>query len=141
MICWKKCLNLCCPFLCKLTTQSIETCGKINLVGMCSHPIDANRLRCQVGTFNTECSYKWTCKLAQALAIFVLQTVAVVAYFISTDNDNMISSKTPALIWQHFCQDYFNSINMFFFSFCVSYQRGHIQSFEFRKKSQSLTHS
>ena len=30
-----------------LTSQSIETYGKINLAGMCSHPINANRLRCQ----------------------------------------------------------------------------------------------
>ena len=36
-----------CPFLCILTSQSIETYGKINLAVMCSHPIDANRLRCQ----------------------------------------------------------------------------------------------
>ena len=52
---------MCCPFLCKLTSQSIETYGKINLAGMCSHPINANRLRCHtkkwadMGTFNTKC--------------------------------------------------------------------------------------
>ena len=57
----EKCLKLCCPFLCNLTSQSIETYGKIKLAGMCSHPINANRLRCQtkkgadMGTFNTEC--------------------------------------------------------------------------------------
>ena len=56
---WPK---LCCPFLCNLTTQSIETYGKINLVGICSHPINANRLVCQIekwadmGTFNSECN-------------------------------------------------------------------------------------
>ena len=51
---------MCCLFLCNLTSQSIETYGKINLAGMCSHPTNANRLRCQtkkradMGTFNTE---------------------------------------------------------------------------------------
>ena len=33
-----------------LTSQLIETYGKINLSGMCSHPINANRLRCQTNT-------------------------------------------------------------------------------------------
>ena len=46
-------------FLCKLTSQSIETYGKINLAGMCSHSINANRLSqtkkwADMGTFNTE---------------------------------------------------------------------------------------
>ena len=40
--------KLCCPFLCKLTTQSIETYGKINLVGMCSHPIILMPTDCDV---------------------------------------------------------------------------------------------
>ena len=41
--------------------QSIGTYGKINLVGLCSHPVNANWLQCQsekwagMGTFNTEC--------------------------------------------------------------------------------------
>ena len=39
-----------------------QTYGKIILTGMCSNPINANRLRCQsekwadIGTFNTECN-------------------------------------------------------------------------------------
>ena len=35
------------PFLCKLTSQSIETDDKTNLVGMCSHSINDYRLPCQ----------------------------------------------------------------------------------------------
>ena len=64
---------MCCPFLCKLTTQSIETYGKLNLVGMCSHPINANRLRCQskkwakMGTledlFQNDCFLKKTLRI------------------------------------------------------------------------------
>ena len=52
---------MCCPFLCNLTSQSIETYGKINLVGIWAHSINTNRLYCQsekwadMGTFNTEC--------------------------------------------------------------------------------------
>ena len=81
---------MCCPFLCKLTTQSIEIYGKINLAGMCSHPINANRLRCQsekwadMGTFNTE----WWCDEAS----FKLSD-SLRAYF--PDNFNALWQSIP----------------------------------------------
>ena len=79
-----------------MTSQSIETYEKINLAGMCSHPINANRLRCHtkkwadMGTFNTECycylaahagQMQLLCKNIDSCNINQFSTVYAISYF------------------------------------------------------------
>ena len=79
-----------------ISQQWIETYGKINLVGICSHPVNANWLQWQsekwagMGTFNTECIatflFKYLFFSWNEIQGFQVLSVDIIAHKKSLDN-------------------------------------------------------